>query len=53
MVGWVIAVGVVASLALKYFWEDIAQWLNNTAEIWDRCKENNAEGSMYGNKNHE
>ena len=32
MIGWVIAGGVVfAVLALKYFWEDVARWLNNTA----------------------
>lgn len=32
MLGWVIAAGIIfASLAIKYFWEDIAQWLNNTA----------------------
>lgn len=32
MMGWVIAAGVVfAFLALRYFWEDIAAWLNNTA----------------------
>lgn len=32
MVGWVIAAGIVFGIvALKYFWEDIAQWLNNTA----------------------
>lgn len=30
MLGWIV-VGVFLSLALKYFWEDIAQWLNNTA----------------------
>lgn len=32
MLGWIIVGGIVfASLALKYFWKDIAQWLNNTA----------------------
>lgn len=32
MIGWVIAIGTVfAFLALRYFWEDIASWLNNTA----------------------
>lgn len=32
MIGWIIAAGVVfAVAALKYFWEDIAAWLNNTA----------------------
>lgn len=32
MLGWIIVAGVVIGvLALKYFWEDIAQWLNNTA----------------------
>lgn len=32
MIGWIIASGVVFTvLAIKYFWEDIAAWLNNTA----------------------
>lgn len=32
MIGWVIAAGIVfAVVALKYFWEDVAIWLNNTA----------------------
>lgn len=32
MVGWVLAAGaVILSVALKYFWTEIAQWLNNTA----------------------
>lgn len=32
MMEWIIATGVVIGvLALKYFWEDIANWLNNTA----------------------
>ena len=32
MIGWIIAAGVIFALAaLKYFWEDVAQWLNNTA----------------------
>ncbi len=32
MLGWVIAAGIVfAVVALKYFWEEIACWLNNTA----------------------
>ena len=32
MLGWVIVGGIIfASLALKYFWNEIAQWLNNTA----------------------
>lgn len=30
--GWVIAAGIVFTVvALKYFWEDIAMWLNNVA----------------------
>ena len=32
MLGWVIAGTLLfACVALKYFWEDIAHWLNNTA----------------------
>lgn len=32
MTGWVIAAGIVfAVIALKYFWEDVAAWLNSTA----------------------
>ena len=32
MIGWIIAGGIVfAVVALKYFWQDVAAWLNNTA----------------------
>ena len=31
MLGWVVVGLIFACAALKYFWEDIAHWLNNTA----------------------